>query len=188
MKLGHFHLKLARPRAGAPGKNIQDKLGTIQHLALSRLRKAVELRRGQFAIKDNKRGLPLQSKHLKLGQFAFAQNMPGMNAGNALNERSCNRDTGCARQFGKLVKAVFLHATGRGIDGNKNGPGRTFAGSAFPAHCGAGRASHVIRLGQYTGQFSLKGLHFGGKVDLHPIPCCQGMYAVRCLGGIGGRR
>ncbi len=170
LELGHFHLQFARPGGGPLRENVQNELRAVEDLALRDFGEAVELRGRQFAVENDQRGLPLQRQHFEFREFAFAEDVAGMDARHALDERARDDEPRAAGQLAQFLDVHFLHGAGQGRDGNEHGTGVVARFRGF---------------GEDAAQFFLDGFHFRVEVVLHPIPCRKGMDAVGLTVRIG---
>ncbi len=85
VQLRQFHLQLAFPGARAPGENIQDQLGPVQHLHLQRALQIALLRGRQIAVENDDAGLVKMNLALELLHLAGADQSGRIRACAALN-------------------------------------------------------------------------------------------------------
>ena len=166
-------MQLARPGRSALSEDVQNKLCPVEHFALGDFRKAVELSGREFAVEDDQRGLALQGQNLKFRQFAFTQNMPGMDVGYPLDKRPGHHDACAARQLPELFDVRFLYGTGEGRDGYEDRPG------AVP---------RLRSFGEHAAKLLFQRDGFGVEIDVHAIPCGHGVDAVRLAVRVGGKQ
>ena len=155
LELGHLHLQLALSGLGVLGKDIEDELGAVEDLALRDLAQIALLRRGQLLVKDQRRGVLLQSQDFELGQFAAPQDKLGVDSGHTLHHLPHDFQPGRSRQLRQFGQGSFLRAFRLGRNADKDC-------GAFPRRCG-----HSL---PRTGQFVLQGLGAGPEIKIHPIP------------------
>src|SRR5439155_7238287 len=84
LKLRELDLESRLASARAPGEDVEDQLGAVDHLAVERLLEVAHLRRRQIVVEDHEIGVPLRRERLELLDLALADERGRMHPAPAL--------------------------------------------------------------------------------------------------------
>ena len=104
LELRQFDLQLALARAGAPGENVEDERGAVQHLAVENLLQVSALGRGKFIVEDDRIDVVPPAVRGKLVGLALADErgrVRGLQLLDAVADHLAARGGG---QLGKFVQ------------------------------------------------------------------------------------
>ena len=163
-QLRQLHLEFARPGHGVLGENIQNKLGTVNNLALGDVGQVVQLGGRKFAVKNQHARAALQGQHFQFRHLALAQNQSGIDLGHALEPYALHGEGDGAGQLGQFVQIALLQNSGLGRHGNEQG---------------ARRVRRFPRILAAPGQLFFQGFGRGRELRGRAVP---GLWGVQVVG------